>query len=113
MAYDNYASVVPEIPREHREHMMNTRAPECRDVSVVDRQLAVLGQRIETLHWQAACVEARLTMVLRVGEESPMNDPGKTLNSTGVPLGDMLASLTTKAQEAIDRLNSIYERIEL
>jgi hypothetical protein len=91
----------------------NMNAPtECKPAPVIEQQMQMLSDRLDILLAQISNTEARLAGVLRNSmNEKPMRD--KLAGGTGVPLGDMLSGCVGRTQEAIDRLNSIQERIEL
>ncbi len=90
----------------------NAACPPERPMSIIDAQLQMLGERIEVLLHQVENLESRLSSVLRQEAKTPQTS-GKLSGSTGVSLGDRLNGQAARIQEAIDRLNSMQERIEL
>jgi len=86
--------------------------PECTPVSVVTQQTGMLLDRLEVLRNKILRLEDRIGSVLRNGGNPPVKQD-KLRGSTGVPLGDTLMTMIDHAQESINRLDEINERIEL
>jgi len=106
----NYQNQTGFLPTPNEKYA--SPPAECRPSPVIEQQMQLLNDRLEVLVAQVNHTEARLAGVLRQGDKQPTRD-GRLAGGTGVPLGDMLAGLVARAQEAIDRLNGIQERIEL
>jgi hypothetical protein len=99
-------------PAEQGRGMQNMNAP-TPVAPVIDTQLFHLDERLDVALKLACELEQKLMRVLRQSPETPRNDKITGAPSTGVPLGDAIASQCERLQGVIRVLSSINERIEL
>ena len=113
MSYQNTPAGQMEKASYSRGDYANMAAqPECTPVSVVTQQTGMLLDRLEVLRNKILRLEDRVGSVLRNGNP-PTPKQEKLRGSTGVLLGDTLMTMIDHAQESINRLDEINERIEL
>lgn len=99
-------------PAEQMRGMQNMNAPPT-VAPVIETQLSHMEERLEVAYKLACELEQRLNCVLRQSPEMPSKDKLTGAPSTGVPLGDTIASFAERLQGVIRVLSSISERIEL
>jgi len=79
--------------------------------NVVPQQIAMLMDRIETLHGRIDILTQRVAVALR---SEPPSKIGTGANpTTGVALGDAIAQAIEKLVDATARLDNINDRLEL